>query len=150
VPVEEALSDDDPVALAAQHYAESITRHILLARGGVPRFDVLLTGLGPDGHILSIFPGSPALADDAPIALAVPAPEHVEPHIARVTLNAKAIAEAGLVIVMAVGETKADILARVLGDERDVNRWPAQSALLPNATWLLDQAAAASLKQPAR
>lgn len=146
VPVEEALSDDDPVALAAQHYAESITRHILLARGGVPRFDVLLTGLGPDGHVLSIFPGSPALADDAPIALAIPVPEHVEPHVARVTLSAKSIAEAGLVIVMAVGETKADIVASVLGSERDVNRWPAQSALLPNATWLLDEAAASQVR----
>jgi 6-phosphogluconolactonase len=149
VPVEEALSDDDPVALAAQHYAESITRHILLARGGVPRFDVLLTGLGTDGHVLSIFPGSPALADDAPIALAIPAPEHVEPHIARVTLSAKAIAEAGLVIVMAVGENKADIVARVLGTEHDVSRWPAQSALSDNATWLLDEAAAAGLSSSA-
>lgn len=145
VPVEEALSDDDPVALAAQHYADELTRHILLARGGVPRFDVLLTGLGPDGHVLSIFPGSPALADDAPIALAVPAPEHVEPHIARVTLSARSIAEAGTVLVMATGANKSEIVASVLGNERDVSRWPAQSALLPNATWLLDEAAAAQL-----
>jgi 6-phosphogluconolactonase len=147
VPVEEALSDDDPVALAAQHYADELTRHILLARGGVPRFDVLLTGLGPDGHVLSIFPGSPALADDAPIALAVPAPQHVEPHVARVTLSARSIAEAGTVLVMATGPNKAEIVASVLGDESDVNRWPGQAALSPNATWLLDQPAAAMLKQ---
>jgi 6-phosphogluconolactonase len=145
VPVEEALSDDDPVALAAQRYAEELTRHILLARGGVPRFDVLLSGLGPDGHVLSIFPDSPALADDAPIALAITAPDHVEPHIARVTLSAKSIADAGSVLVMATGAGKADIVASVLGSERDVNRWPAQSALLPNAVWLLDRAAAVQL-----
>jgi 6-phosphogluconolactonase len=146
VPVEEALSDDDPVQLAAQRYADELTRHILLARGGVPRFDVVLSGLGPDGHILSIFPGSPALADDAPIAMAIPAPEHVEPHIARVTLSAKVVAEAGLVLIMAVGAKKAEIVASVLGDERDVNRWPAQSALSANAVWLLDRAAAAQLR----
>jgi 6-phosphogluconolactonase len=146
VPVEEVLSDDDPVALAAQRYAEELTRHILLARGGVPRFDVLLSGLGPDGHVMSIFPNSPALADDAPIALAIAAPDHVEPHIARVTLSAKSITDAGLVIIMAVGETKADIVASVLGSERDVIRWPAQSALSANAVWLLDQAAAAQLR----
>jgi 6-phosphogluconolactonase len=146
VPVEEALSDDDPVSLAAQHYAEMLTRHMLLARGGVPRFDVLLTGLGPDGHVLSIFPGSPALADDAPIAMAIPAPDRVEPHIARVTLSAKTIADAGTVLVMATGEGKADIIASVLGPERDVSRWPAQSALSPNAAWLLDRAAAAQLR----
>jgi len=146
VPVEEALSDDDPVALAAQRYAEELTRHILLARGGVPRFDVLLSGLGPDGHVLSIFPGSPALADDAPIALAIAAPDHVEPHIARITLSAKSIAEAGSVLVMATGAGKADIVASVLGSERDVNRWPAQAALAPNAVWLLDRAAAAQVR----
>ena len=146
VPVEEALSDDDPVALAAQRYAEELTRNVLLARGGVPRFDVLLSGLGVDGHVLSIFPGSPALADEAPIVLAIPAPEHVEPHIARITLSARSIAEAGTVIVMATGAGKADIVASVLGSERDVSRWPAQSALSANAVWLLDQAAAAQLR----
>ncbi|MEA2676858.1 MAG: 6-phosphogluconolactonase [Chloroflexota bacterium] len=143
VPVEEALSDDDPVALAAQRYGEELTRHILLARGGVPRFDVLLSGLGPDGHVMSIFPNSPALADDAPIAMAIAAPDHVEPHIARVTLSARSIAEAGVVVVMATGAGKADIVASVLGDEHDVNRWPAQLTVSPNAVWLLDQAAAA-------
>jgi 6-phosphogluconolactonase len=145
VPVEEVLSDDDPVSLAAQRYAEEMTRHILLARGGVPRFDVLLTGVGVDGHIMSIFPGSAALAQDAPIALAIPAPEHVQPHLARVTLSANAISSAGLVIVMAVGSAKSEILASILGDTRDVNRWPAQVALTPNTVWLLDAAAAAQV-----
>ena len=147
VPVEEALSDDNPVELAAQRYAEELTRHMLLARGGVPRFDVLLTGLGPDGHVLSIFPGSPALAADAPIVLAIPAPTHVAPHIARVTLSARSIAEAGLVLVMAAGSSKQEIVASVLGSERDVERWPAQSALSANAVWLLDAAAAAALSR---
>ena len=143
VPVEEALSDDNPVELAAQRYAEELTRHMLLARGGVPRFDVLLSGLGPDGHVLSIFPGSPALAAEAPIVLAIPAPDHVEPHVARITLSARAIAEAGLVLVMAVGSAKKGVLASVLGSKRDVERWPAQSALEPAAVWLVDSAAAA-------
>ncbi|HUP83888.1 MAG TPA: 6-phosphogluconolactonase [Candidatus Limnocylindria bacterium] len=146
VPVEEALSDDDPVTLAAQRYAEELTRHVLLARGGVPRFDVLLAGVGPDGHVLSIFPNSPALKDDARIALAIAAPDHVEPHIARVTLSARSVAEAGIVLVMATGAGKAEILASVLGSERDVNRWPAQSALAPNAVWLLDREAAAQVR----
>lgn len=150
VPVEEALSDDDPVELAAQRYAEELTRHMLLARGGVPRFDVLLTGLGPDGHVLSIFPGSPALAADAPIALAIAAPDHVEPHLARVTLSARVITEAGLVLLMATGAGKAAIVASVLGSERDVERWPAQVALSPNAVWLLDSAAAAGFESTRR
>ncbi len=147
VPVEEALSDSDPVELAAQRYGEELTRHMSLARGGVPRFDVLLSGLGSDGHMLSIFPGSPALAVDAPIALAIAAPEHLEPHIARVTLSARVIGDARAVLVMATGAGKAGIVASVLGGERDPNRWPAQLALLPSAAWLLDAAAAAKWRR---
>jgi 6-phosphogluconolactonase/glucosamine-6-phosphate isomerase/deaminase len=44
---------------------------------------------------------------------------------------------------MATGEGKSELVAGLLGEESDPARWPAQSALLPNATWLLDQAAAA-------
>ena len=143
VEVEETLSDDEPVELAAQMYAHELSRHVPLGKGGVPIFDVILAGVGPDGHIFSLFPDSPGLALDAPIVLGVPAPEHVEPHIARVTLSARVIPTAGLVLVMAAGSAKAEVLAKVLGDDRDVARWPAQAALTPNAVWVLDRAAAA-------
>jgi len=143
VEVEETLSDSEPVDLAAQLYAEDLNRHVPLARHGVPRFDVLLSGLGPDGHIMSIFPGSPALAADAPIVLAIQAPDDVDPKLPRVTLSARVLPAAENVLIMVSGEGKADLVARILGDESDAARWPAQSALLPNATWLLDQAAAA-------
>lgn len=142
VEVVESLSDDEPVALAAEVYAREISRLVPLAKGGVPVFDVLMTGVGPDGHIFSLFPDSPGLAHDAPLALGVPAPEHVEPHIARVTLSARVLPAAGLVVVMCAGAGKSEIMAQVLGDDRNVARWPAQAALLPNAVWLLDRAAA--------
>jgi 6-phosphogluconolactonase/glucosamine-6-phosphate isomerase/deaminase len=92
---------------------------------------------------MSIFPGSPALAPGAPIVLAIAAPDDIEPKLPRVTLSARVLPAAGSVLVMAAGEAKADIVASALGAESDPARWPAQSALLPNATWLLDQAAAA-------
>ena len=145
IEVEETLSDSQPVELAAQLYAENLTRNVLQARGGVPRFDVLLAGVGVDGHVLSIFPGSPALASDAPVVLALPAPDHVEPKLPRVTLSARVLPVAGTVLVMAGGSGKSEIVAQVLGAERDPGRWPAQSALLPNAVWLIDEAAAAAL-----
>jgi 6-phosphogluconolactonase len=122
-------------------------RWLPAARGAVPRFDVILTGLGPDGHIMSVFPGSAALDPHAPSALGVPAPDHVEPHLPRVTLSTRLLHVAGLVLVMTAGERKRDILARVLGAEHDEQRWPAQAALLPNAVWLVDGAAAADLAQ---
>jgi 6-phosphogluconolactonase len=142
VEVDETLSDDEPVELAAQLYLRQLNRYVPLARGGVPVFDVVLTGIGPDGHIFSLFPGSPGLALDAPIVLGVPAPEHVEPHIARVTLSARVLPVARLVLVMTSGDGKAEILSQILGDDHDVGRWPAQAALLPNAVWVLDRAAA--------
>lgn len=145
VEVEETLGDSEPVDLAAELYARELARYVPLGRGGVPVLDVLLTGVGPDGHIFSLFPNSPGLAHDAPIVLGVPAPEHVEPHIARVTLSARVLPPARLVLVMSSGAGKSEILAQVLGDDRDVARWPAQAALLPNAVWLLDRAAAAGL-----
>lgn len=142
VEVEETLSDSDPLELAAQRYVAELERWLPAARHAVPRLDVILTGVGPDGHMLSIFPGSTALEADAPAALAVPAPEHVEPHLPRVTLTAPLLPVAGLVLVMASGEGKRAVLADVLGAERDERRWPAQAALLPNSVWLLDRAAA--------
>jgi 6-phosphogluconolactonase len=144
IEVEEALSDEDPAELAAQMYMREINRYVPLARGGVPVFDVILSGVGPDGHIFSLFPDSPGLALDAPIVLAVPAPQHVEPHIPRVTLSARVLPVAGLVVVMSSGSGKAQILSEVLGDDRDVARWPSQAALNPNAAWVLDSAAAQS------
>jgi 6-phosphogluconolactonase len=143
VNVDETLSDDEPVELAAQLYIREINRYVPLAKGAVPVFDVILLGVGPDGHTLSLFPNSPGLAPDSPIVLGVPAPEHVEPHIARVTLAARVLPVARVVIVMSAGDGKAAILGDVLGADRDVARWPAQAALLPNAAWVLDRAAAA-------
>lgn len=145
VPVDETLSDDSPVELAAQLYAREVSRYVPLAKGGVPVFDVILAGIGADGHTLSLFPGSPGLALDAPIVIGVPAPEHIEPHIPRVTLTARVLPAARLVLVMSSGDAKADVLQQVLGDDRDVARWPAQAALLPNAVWILDRASAPKL-----
>jgi 6-phosphogluconolactonase len=141
--VDEVLGDDHPVELAAQLYARELNRYVPLARGGVPMFDVILTGMGPDGHIFSLFPDSVGLANDAPITMAVPAPTHVEPHVARITLTARVIPVARLVLLMASGADKAELIGDVLGDDRDIARWPAQAALGPNAVWVLDRAVAA-------
>lgn len=139
---EEAIARGAPGAWAAQRYVDDLERWLPNGAGNAPAFDVLLAGVGPDGHIFSVFPGSPALSDGAPVVMAVPAPEHVEPHLARITLATRVLPAAGLVIVMASGAGKADVIATVLGDARDPARWPSQTALLPNAVWLLDEEAA--------
>jgi 6-phosphogluconolactonase len=110
-------------------------------------FDVLLLGIGPDGHLLSVFPGSP-LFESRDWVSAVPAPTHVEPHVARVSLHPGFVTAARSVIVVAHGAGKAEILATVFGPERDDRRWPAQLARRSGATWFLDRAAAVALPQP--
>jgi 6-phosphogluconolactonase len=141
MPAEEALARGESPAWAADQYVTEIARYVPEA-DGVPVFDVILAGIGPDGHTLSLFPNSPGLKDDAPIVLAADAPDHVDPHLARVTLSARVLAAASLVIVMSAGAGKQSVIADVLGPERDVSRWPAQAALLPNAIWLIDESAA--------
>jgi 6-phosphogluconolactonase len=141
-----AIADGRDPAWVAAAYERELRAAGLPEAGGVPAFDVILAGIGGDGHILSVFPGSQVFdATGVPWAAGIPAPEHIEPHVARVSLNPAFLAAAHLVLVVALGAGKADVLADVLGETRDLSRWPSQHARRPNAVWLLDEAAAAKL-----
>jgi 6-phosphogluconolactonase len=134
----------DPDWCAARYVAE------LRADGpdenddGIPAFDLVLLGIGPDGHILSVFPGSDAFDRDE-WAVGIPAPTHVEPHVARVTLNPSLVRAAHEILVVSHGDSKAEVLRDVLRGPIDPRRLPAQLARRPGATWILDRAAAALL-----
>lgn len=130
---------------AAAAYAEALRGALPPGPDGLPRFDLVLLGVGPDGHILSVFPGSSALEPGTPLASAIPAPDHVDPHVPRVTLDPRLVGAAAAVLVMVPGAVKAPIVGRIFGTERDPRQWPAQLALVPTATWLLDEASAAEL-----
>jgi 6-phosphogluconolactonase len=145
IPAAEALGNGGGPAWAAARYEEELRGSGIEQLDGWPAFDLLVLGIGPDGHLLSVFPGSAALDEERSWVLPIPAPAHVEPHVARITLNPRVIAAARDVLVVTHGEGKADILGTVFGPQRDVRRWPAQLARGPGATWLLDEAAAAGL-----
>ncbi|HET9521282.1 MAG TPA: 6-phosphogluconolactonase [Candidatus Limnocylindrales bacterium] len=143
-PIPQAIAEGQGPDWTAERYVEMLRADGPPTEGGWPAFDILFLGIGPDGHCLSVFPDSEAFDSDA-IALGIPAPTHVEPHVARVTLNPRVVDTARKVLVVAHGAEKADVLGAILGAERDVRRLPAQLARRTGATWILDEAAAARL-----
>ena len=112
---------------------------------GFPIFDLLLIGIGGDGHCLSVFPGSPLALEGAPVAAVVPAPTHIEPHVPRLSFSLGVLASARAVIPLAPGAGKAEALARIFASSTKVTDAPAKGALIPTAMWLLDTASAANL-----
>jgi 6-phosphogluconolactonase len=146
VPVDAALAAGRPPTWAAETYAAEVRSSVPPAQDGdLPAFDVILLGVGSDGHVLSVFPGSPALAAGAPLAMAIDAPTHIAPHLPRVTLAPALLAAARHVLVMVPGAAKATVVREVLTGPRDPERLPAQLALGLNAAWLLDRDSAARL-----
>ncbi len=85
--------------------------------GSPPRLDLVLLGLGPDGHICSLFAGEPGSADrgDDELVRHVAAPRHVEPKVARITLLPFLVVTARMVVLQVTGAAKSEVLARTVG-----------------------------------
>lgn len=137
-----AIEQGRDAAWAASTYAAELTA-ALRAERGQPVLDLILLGIGPDGHLLSVFPGSAAFGRTEPV-LAVPAPTHVEPHLARITLNPAALDVAGSLLVVATGSAKAQVIASIFRGGNEVEL-PGRRAVRPHATWILDEAAASNV-----
>ena len=102
-----------------------------------PLFDVVLMGVGPDGHTASLFPGDPALAEMARWVVGVPI-AHVEPFVPRVTLTLPVLGSCREMLFEVAGSEKRAILTRVLEGENV----PANRAHSTGETvWLVDKAA---------
>jgi len=98
------------LAAAASDYAQELTGTV----GDPPRLDLLLMGVGPDGHVCSLFPGHPLLGEQTRSVAAVY--DSPKPPPARITLTLKALAAAEVVCVAAFGEAKAEALRAALED----------------------------------
>jgi 6-phosphogluconolactonase len=111
--------------------------------GPVPSFDILMLGMGPEGHIASIFPHSPAVYESERSVVAVHGCPKPPP--TRISLTLPAIRAAAEVWVLAAGEAKSAAVAMALGAAGEV-AIPAAGAVGRRRTrWLLDRAAAAKL-----
>jgi 6-phosphogluconolactonase len=150
-PTDAALAAGESPSACAAQFERTLRAELLADDAGRPVFDAILVGVGPDGHLLSVFPGSAAF--DAPgWTTWAPAPAHIEPHVDRVTLTPRALDATPGLVVAAFGAGKAGVLAEVLGQghagpDRDERRLPALRARRMGATWVLDAAAAALLPE---
>ena len=105
------------------------------------RLDLIVLGIGEDGHTASLFPGSPALDERARKVVVVEAPK--PPH-RRLTVTPPVIASAYAKIVLASGAEKARAVACALSATSEIRECPAQ--LARDGTWIMDRAAAALIR----
>ncbi len=110
---------------------------------GAGFFEVLMLGIGPDGHCASLFPGHPVL--DARDAIAVAVHDSPKPPPDRVTLTFEAMARCHAVWFIASGEGKAEAVARALAEDGSIAETPARGVRGDETVWWLDEDAASAL-----
>jgi 6-phosphogluconolactonase len=129
---------------AAMEYAEEIGQFVPTDRDGLPCFDLILLGLGSDGHTASLLPGS-ALLHEQQRLVAVSDPER--DGMIRLTVTPPVLQHAAALLFLVAGEDKAAALREVLEGSEQIDRYPAQVVrqAMGNVVWLVDRAAAAKL-----
>jgi 6-phosphogluconolactonase len=134
-----STADADSVDAAAAAYAETLRAH---GKGG---FDLLMLGVGPDGHVASLFPGFPQLDVDDDIAVGVTGSPKPPPE--RVSLTFPALNRSDEVWFVVSGEEKAQAVGRALAAEPpEVHELPATGVRGTAETiWFLDRSAASQV-----
>jgi 6-phosphogluconolactonase len=133
-------ADGPDLAAAARDYDAQLRRLV----GERPVLDLVLLGLGPDGHVASLFPGHALLGETRRnVATVADSPK---PPPRRLTLTLPVLTAARVVVIGAFGAAKADIVRLAIEDAE--SRLPAAlvARRAPKAVWLLDAAAASQLK----
>jgi 6-phosphogluconolactonase len=147
-----AVPTDPPTAeKCAEDYSAALVKFFALPSGTMPSFDLVLLGLGDDGHTASLFPGSRALAVTDRIATWSP-PGRLPPPVDRITLTYPAINAARHVMFLVSGANKAEALRDVVAGGASKSERPA-AGIHPKEgklTWLVDQSAAGQLGSPQR
>jgi 6-phosphogluconolactonase len=138
------LAEKPDAAAAAAAYEQTLREFFRLPAGGLPRFDLVLLGLGPEGHTASLFPGNTVAAD--PLRLvAAPWVEKFDTY--RITLTPAVLNHAARATFLVAGADKAEIVHEVIHGAYRPDELPAQAIRLENGRvlWLLDRDAASKL-----
>lgn len=142
VHIHRMLAEGPDLEAAARAYEADLRAHFALsAVDAVPRFDLILLGMGPDGHTASLFPHKPALQEKT--RLVVAAEPGLTPFVPRLSLTFPVLDHAANVLFLVAGADKADTLQRVLNGPIDPEALPSQSVAPTDGSlvWLVDRAA---------
>lgn len=139
-------ADGNDVDAAAARYADEL-RSAAPQGYAVPPFDVLLLGMGPEGHTASIFPESPAAHDERLVAGVHGCPK---PPPTRITLGFPSLCSAREVWMVVAGTDKAPMVAMALAGAGRVQLPAAGVAGTAQTLWLLDEAAASATPRDLR
>ena len=133
-------SENPDAGVAAAEYEQTLTD---VTKQSVPRLDLIFLGLGTDGHVASIFPGSEVLHETKRL-VAAPYVEKLKSY--RITMTLPLLNNAASVVFLVSGAEKAEIVKEVLGDG---NKYPAQfvKPVQGELIWMLDKEAAAYLSK---
>lgn len=136
--------EDDPSAEARQ-YSELVSSTVPFYNG-VPQFDLMLLGVGSDGHTASIFPDRPELFNSSPLYEVAVLPEKRQK---RITATGKLINNSSRIYFIVTGKDKARIVSEIIDKKTGYENYPA-SRVDPasgHLVWMLDAGAASLLKQ---
>jgi len=137
-------TENPEAAAAAEDYEKAIRKFFGLEPGLFPRFDLILLGMGPDGHTASLFPGTTALQEKSRLVVANWV-EKMKTH--RITLTLPVLNAARCVTFLVSGTDKAPALKAVLEENVPAEQYPAK-LIKPSdgkLIWLIDRAAASQL-----
>ncbi len=125
----------------ADRYAREIDENILTISNGLPEFDIIILGMGPDGHTASIFPNKLELFQAEKVCAVA---EHPSTGQKRITLTGKVIKNSKRVIFMITGSEKAEIVKNILEKKSGYKKYPAAHACPVDGLyeWYLDEQAA--------
>jgi 6-phosphogluconolactonase len=143
IPASDGPAGDDPDTAARMYEELLLSRRRPEDRGPAPSFDICLLGVGEDGHVASVFPGSPAVYETERAVVAVrgsPKPPPI-----RITLTLPAIRCAAEVWLIVSGSVKSAAVAMALRGAGEISVPAAGATGRRRTLWLLDRAAAARL-----
>lgn len=130
---------------AAREYESTLRSVTRCADRDVPRLDLILLGLGDDGHTASLFPGTPALCEREKLVTVGQAPRGIP---FRLTITLGVINRATVVLFLVTGSAKAPVVRAVLEPRSEADRALPAAMVAPGEgrlIWMLDQSAAAQL-----